>query len=128
MSGYAHSVIKGDIMARRGPKPKIVNDALRKNVFKRPEFLDSMPSKGQRGREIALISSKLKAMSGDEAIVHDIVEFCERFKCEIEVLPKIIQYIKTQLKNNYGIKTPRVHHDIHNGKIYIWAVGLKGQK
>ena len=113
------------MVARRGRKPKEVNEALRKEVFKRPEFLDKMPSKGQRSREIALLSEKLKHINNDECVVHSMVEFMERFMVKEGDVKKTCAYIKTQLKVVYDVRFPRVHIDNHMGKVYFWTVGIR---
>lgn len=109
-------------MARRGPKSKEVNEVLRKNVFKRPEFLDKMPSKGQRGKAIAMLSEKIKNMTTDESVVYSVNDFVDIFTVKDGSLQKTMNYMKTRLKKVHGIKEPRIHHESTCGKIYIWAL------
>lgn len=107
-------------MAKRGPKTKEENEVLRKNVFKRPEFLDAMPSKGQVGRQIALLSVKLKAMGSDETVAHSVNEFSELFAVKNGDIQKTLNYCRAQLRNIYDIPNPRLHLETSTGKIYIW--------
>jgi len=107
-------------MKRRGRKPKEVNEVLRKDVFKRPEFLDAMPSKGQRGRAIALLSEKLKSMGSDETVCHGVNEFTEMFAVKNGDIRKAMNYTKSQLRSIYNVPNPRIHLEDSSGKIYIW--------
>ncbi len=112
-------------MARRGRKPAEVNEVLRKDVFKRPEFLDRMPSKGQRGKAIAMLSEKIRAMSSSETVAHSVNEFIEMFAVKDGELQKVMNYVRAQLRSAYSVKEPRVHHETTSGKIYIWSGHVK---
>jgi len=108
-----------------GRKSKEENEVLRKNVFKRPSFLDAMPSKGQCGRQIALLSAKLKAMDSTETVVHGLNEFSEMFNVKNGDLKKVISYVKTQLKNQYDVPNVRIHIEDSTGKVYVWRGNAK---
>lgn len=101
-------------------KVKEVHEVLRKDVFKRPTFLDAMPSKGQRGRAIALLSEKLKAMDSDETVAHSVNDFTDLFAVKNGELAYVMGYVKSQLRSIYKIINPRVHLEDSSGKIYIW--------
>ncbi len=109
---------------KKGPRTNSEKEVLRKNVFSRPTFLDSMPTRGDKARAISMLAEQLKAMSSSECVAYKVPDFVEKFKADKYPLSKEMQYVRNQLKSAYGVKHPRVVN--HEETIYFWA-GFNGK-
>lgn len=108
---------------KRGPKTNAEKEVLRKNVFSRPTFLDSMPTRGEKARAIALLSEQLKNMSSSECVAYKVPDFIDKFKADKYPLPREMSYVRNQLKTAYGVKSPKVI--CQDSTVYIWT-GFSG--
>ena len=108
---------------RRGPKTNAEKEVLRKNVFSRPTFLDSLPSRGEKAKAIALLSEQLKNMNSTECVALKVPDFIDRFKADKYPLPRELTYVRTQLRVAYGVKNPKIA--CHDSMVYIWT-GFNG--
>lgn len=82
----------------------------RGNIFKRPDFLDTLPQKGQKGKAIAMLSEKLKLCENSEAVIYPIQEFRDKFHAK-GTLKKETTYIIVQLRLKHNHPSVRVHYN-----------------
>ncbi len=108
----------------RGRKPKEEVEMMRKNIHRRPDFLENLPSRGVKASAIAKLAEKLKYCDSNEAVVYTIDEFKERFNTKVDIKQEL-NYIKSQLKFVYLKKMLRVHVDIEMQRVYFWEAAIK---
>ena len=108
------------VAVKKGPRTNKEKEMLRKNVCSRPVFLDSLPSRGGKAKEIAILSEQLKSMASSECVHYNMNEFVEKFIVTKPVKQELA-YIRNQLKVR-GIRVPRSAEN--DGIIYFWYNGI----
>ena len=104
--------------------PLLEDNTLRKNIFERPDFLNSLPSKGGKAMAIAKLSEKMKLCKSTETVVYTFEEMKERFPSKSS-LKQDVAYIQSQLRYVYKRAHIRTHIDNESQRVYFWENGIR---
>ena len=96
----------------------------KENIFERPAFLNSMPTRGKRYKQASFDAERIKKLSATACISYTVAEFVEKYAVRGK-LKQACSGIKTYFRKKRGLKDPRIEES--DGRIWMWDVWTAGR-